>query len=501
MQLVDPHVDVVVLTRDDKPLRRDVAEALGAQRGVLTHVHRVVGAAWPQDTCRWDTICRARNEGKRFGGSPWLMFLDDDVVLEPGCIAALLSELVCRPNWAAIAADYLGERTTRGPAGHVAMGATLFRRDALSGIRFSWRGDKCECQCCCDDLRSRRLAIEYSPTARARHVPDRRGLVRSDAATAPYRQRVAPTTEHSRQPKRSHQPTVCVVICYWGKLPGWMDYFLLSCAYNPTIDFLIITDQIGRPEAPPNVRFEKMDRERLVALATEKSGLPCRIDRPYKLVDFKPLFGHILEDLIGDVDYWGYSDLDVVFGDVRHALNRLRLWEYDVLTARREFLVGHFTLLRNSPELRTLYRESRDLSSTLWRPKAMSFDECGWQWMRRFRGQPLTDQAACDSMSHIVGRLSVQGRIRACLSTEVLEWPEVMGNRWRLEWDSGRLRQASNGKEAMYFHFHAFKHGRGFQRPKSLSDSLSFAIEETGFHPRSRDSSPSVDALRLVAPS
>ena len=100
------------------------------------------------------------------------MFLDDDVVMSPGCVAALLNELAKRPSYAALGADYLGEHRLGRMAPHVALGATLFRREALEQITFVWCGRSCECQCCCDALRRLRWAIDYSVAARARHLTD-----------------------------------------------------------------------------------------------------------------------------------------------------------------------------------------------------------------------------------------------------------------------------------------------------------------------------------------
>ena len=101
------------------------------------------------------------------------MFLDDDVILDSGCVRRLADGLRTRPGFAALAADYLGESTAYGawsrPDRHIAMGATLFRRAALSQVRFRSEPDKCECQCCCDDLRRLGLAIAYLPEARAWH--------------------------------------------------------------------------------------------------------------------------------------------------------------------------------------------------------------------------------------------------------------------------------------------------------------------------------------------
>jgi hypothetical protein len=99
-----------------------------------------------------------------------MMFVDDDVVLDEACIRELLQGLLNAPKYGALAADYLGESQGGFRTSHVAMGATLFRRSALSHVRFRWEPGKCECQCCCNDLRGLGWEIGYLPSARARHV-------------------------------------------------------------------------------------------------------------------------------------------------------------------------------------------------------------------------------------------------------------------------------------------------------------------------------------------
>jgi hypothetical protein len=153
-------------------LPRAVDAGLDCQRGVQIVVHRVVGPPLPTDQCHWQTIARARNEGKRRGVAPWLMFVDDDVVLEPECVAMLLGELNRRPLFGAVAADYLGEMSDGQVPRHVAMGATLFRREVLEQVDFRWGEQKCECQCCCDDMRQSLWGIAYSSAARAHHIAE-----------------------------------------------------------------------------------------------------------------------------------------------------------------------------------------------------------------------------------------------------------------------------------------------------------------------------------------
>jgi hypothetical protein len=164
-------VDCIVLSRSDAALHPDVAAGIAGQRGVRLIVHRVIGRRRDATETRMPAIARARNEGKRRGESAWLMFLDDDVVLEPDCSQLLLDGLRAQPDFAALGADYLGQSGGRVNCEHVAMGATLFRRRALHPIQFRWAQDQCECLCCCTDLRRMRWGIGYLPQARARHIP------------------------------------------------------------------------------------------------------------------------------------------------------------------------------------------------------------------------------------------------------------------------------------------------------------------------------------------
>ena len=58
-------IDLVVLSRRAEPLRPAVRQGIAAQSrtGVVPRLIQVVGAAQPEETRRWQTIARARNEG------------------------------------------------------------------------------------------------------------------------------------------------------------------------------------------------------------------------------------------------------------------------------------------------------------------------------------------------------------------------------------------------------------------------------------------------------
>jgi hypothetical protein len=485
-----PQVDVIVLMRDARPLHPDVERGLRRQHEVELAVHRVIGKRLPGDRCRWDAIARARNEGKLRGSSPWLMFLDDDVVLAPACIAQLVAELRRRPAYGALGADYLGQLRPGRVANHVSMGATIFRREALEQIYFAWREKRCECQCCCDDLRRLYWGIDYFFPAKARHLP--KGEVGgSSSVTAPARCGSHKDASNRKIGTSSQGlPSVCLVACYLGPPPGWIRQYLLSCSYNPSINFLILTDQRGFPAAPPNVRIEQITEESFNQLATKTIGAEIKLSHPRKLCDFKPAYGHLFEEYLQNYDYWGYTDLDVIYGDIRRFLSVAKFHRYDVFTARKEFLVGHFSLFRNNSRMRTLYQQGANYRATLQSPIMLSFSECGKQWRQRLRGEPLTDDAACDSMMHIICRETAKNRISACYSRAVIEWPDLTKRPWRLRWHAGRLWSIDQRREAMYFHFNAFRRRPGYRQPAGINGDTAFEMTPHGFERASASLSP-----------
>jgi hypothetical protein len=169
------NIDLLFLSRDLAPPRQDVWKAIQAQEGVTLRVIRITGPALPGDRSRFETIARARNAGKRLGTTPFVMLLDDDVVLDPGCVARLVEGLRTRQEFAALAADTTGEMEQGWDhwdyPRHVRMTAILFRRERLEALTFRWEPSICDCQCCCADLRRAGHAIGYLPGAVAWHRP------------------------------------------------------------------------------------------------------------------------------------------------------------------------------------------------------------------------------------------------------------------------------------------------------------------------------------------
>ena len=170
IQAAPSAVDVIVLHRPGQPPCHEVLQAIRDQRLVQVTMYLHVGTPLPQDMNRWETIARARNTAKHLGDAPWVMFVDDDVRLHPDCIATLLSEFRQSDRLGAVAADYSNDRHRPDREGHVAMGATLFRRSVLERLNFRATDELCECWCACLDLGHNHVEIRYSAAAEATHL-------------------------------------------------------------------------------------------------------------------------------------------------------------------------------------------------------------------------------------------------------------------------------------------------------------------------------------------
>ena len=93
----------------------------------------------------------------------------------------------------------------------------------------------------------------------------------------------------------------------------FMSTWLESCKRNPTVDFLLFTDcNSGGGEMPCNLKVYTISfsdlRERIARLY----NFPIALNKPYKLCDFRPAYGHIFEEELKVYDFWGFCDMDMI---------------------------------------------------------------------------------------------------------------------------------------------------------------------------------------------
>jgi hypothetical protein len=168
---------------------------------------------------------------------------------------------------------------------------------------------------------------------------------------------------------------ICIINIYWGELPKWFSFFLKSCELNKDIDFLILTDYKFLHDKKDNVRIREFTMSDFNKLASEKTGILINITFSYKVCDFKPLFGKIFEDYLINYSYWGFCDLDIVFGNISDFFNHQIKLKYDLISGYTDFISGPMCLFCNSPLMNNLYKSNIDYKSVLLSNKYEGFDE------------------------------------------------------------------------------------------------------------------------------
>lgn len=153
--------------------------------------------------------------------------------------------------------------------------------------------------------------------------------------------------------------SIIFIIPYFGHFNNYFEIWLNSCAHNPTIDWLIFTDCKDEHNYPENVKVVYTTFADIRSRFQSFYDFPISLEKPYKLCDFRPAYGEVFYDYIKDYDFWGYCDIDLVWGDMRKFLTEEILGQYDKIGNH-----GHCCILRNTDELRKLYRYESDTRIT-----------------------------------------------------------------------------------------------------------------------------------------
>ena len=286
-------------------------------------------------------------------------------------------------------------------------------------------------------------------------------------------------------------PTILFLIPYFGSWPWWMPFFLMSCRANPSIDWLLIGDCGELAELPPNVRQQHISFADYCALVSRRLGLHFEPRSPYKLCDLKPAYGYIHEDEVRGYDFWGFSDLDVVYGDLRGYFCNQRLQRYKLLSTHARRVSGHLCLLRNEPALRELFWQIPQFRQRISDQKHHALDEGGFSRLFLWR------KNLPEPLFRLVNRFNGwhrEAEFTEAWSTPSTSKPWTDGSRqlpasW--SWEQGRLMSDRDGTRSFpYLHFLNWKkHDWKALVPapaaelQALAASGRWRIDATGFHP------------------
>jgi hypothetical protein len=234
------------------------------------------------------------------------------------------------------------------------------------------------------------------------------------------------------------------VVTYFGRPPFWLPAFLLSCRHNPDVRWLLYTDFEPTTDVPPNVTMTPMDIRELGTRASDALGTtiePHRARR--KVCDLKPAYGLIFADALRGFDFWAHSDLDIVWGNVRHFLTAPFLEQYDVVTSTFRKVAGHFGLFRNTPETNRTFELIPDIKTAMASRKYGHLDEDVLTQHLRAH----VDQRPAPPWPRVYWEREL---------TVTSKYQKAMSDAQSLWWRDGRTFDA-DGTELMYLHFHKLK--------------------------------------------
>lgn len=254
-----------------------------------------------------------------------------------------------------------------------------------------------------------------------------------------------------------------ILVCWYGPYPWYFSYFIHSCSYNPTIDFIIITDNkhliLDKPE---NVKIIHKTLEEIKSMASKKLGFTINIDHPYKLCDFKPSYGFLFPEIIKGYDFWGHGDIDVVYGNIRNFMTYEVLSSYDVICSRHDYITGTFCLFKNNQQINTLFMQSKDYKRVLSSTEHFCFDECNFLFAELQNGASIFDYPDnIQSMTYVVKKAESEGKLKAFFDFIIIE-----GATGKIKWDKGKIIYRDM-YEAMFYHLIKFK--TVCKRPKILN--------------------------------
>lgn len=257
------------------------------------------------------------------------------------------------------------------------------------------------------------------------------------------------------------------IIPYFGRLPEWIDLFFLTCSHNTGFEWLLITDDTSVSTQAPNVDIRYMDFDAYRGKVSDRLGIDFREAAPYKLCDLKPFLGLVHESDLQGASFWGFTDLDLLYGDLSAFYPPELLKRFDVVSSMYDRMAGHFGLIRNTPYFRELCT-----SIPQWREKLQAephqfLDEADFYFLaftplRRLGGAAgkLVMRLAETTGYHPLLTGRVYARNMHTTPIIPLRWHDgTVGFDQPLEWEwrSGKVFSLRDQRDAPYLHFMNFK--------------------------------------------
>lgn len=281
------------------------------------------------------------------------------------------------------------------------------------------------------------------------------------------------------------QPRICILIPYFGRWPFWMPLFMESCRYNPSIDWILYTD-CGQPDnCPENVRVVHITYQDYCKRIATSLGLDFMPENPYKLCDIRPALGYIHKGELVGYDFWGYGDIDLVYGNLRAYFTNERLQSKDLFSTTGRRVAGHLCLMRNTTAMHTAFMRVKNWK-LIFSSAHVAFDEKHFSKIFiRHKNSPFFVRwlaARCDSWLRIAD--FTETYVTPNAKIKWIDGSYSFPTEWY--WREGMVTNNLTGdREFPYFHFMVWKTIWSKSLPPLDMTVLGKAvkIDLDGFHP------------------
>lgn len=245
------------------------------------------------------------------------------------------------------------------------------------------------------------------------------------------------------------------------------------------MDIIFLTDLDLEINLSDNVSKIHMPLDELKKRFSQRLGVDVAMHSYYKLCDLKPTYGYVFYEFIKDYDFWGFGDIDLMYGDTSKFITQDLFDHYDVLTFRTDWLSGALTFFRNTPHINSLFKESAHWKKVVTESRHFSFTECAKQYSQLRNGVSIFElKAEIESMTVVCKRAAVNGTLRLYerkLIKESIDKYEF------LKFEDGAITD-NNGNEYLLYHYITEKHKRRFSFPGWEEIPDLFWITPSGFY-------------------
>lgn len=252
--------------------------------------------------------------------------------------------------------------------------------------------------------------------------------------------------------------SIVLLIPYFGKFDNIFPLWLKSCEINNSIDFIIITDIKNKFELPNNVKFIKYSFSELKQRIQSIYDFEISLESPYRFCNFRPAYGEIFNDLIKGYDYWGFCDVDLIWGNLRNFLPKNT--DYDKIGT-----FGHLTMIKNTWENNKLYKYNDAYRIAFSNDLPLFFDENTFNKICEKHNLKIYDLKIADLYPRYKNHYIVSERKKGIIRKNIFYWDKHKG--------LFSIQKTEKGfKESEYAYVHFLK------RPmiNNVSSSNSFYI-------------------------